>query len=99
MECIICHCKKVNKKTNSGYEKLEKCVLTAGGETLAQYNSSVIDALLNGFVNGKSLTAIVAAEIWPHRTCMRDLHVKLPKEADDFSKERDEVFQRLLQYI
>ena len=62
MESIIHHRKKVNKKTNSGYEKLKKCVTTAAAEMLAQYNSSVIDPLLNGFINGKSLTAIVAAK-------------------------------------
>ena len=65
---------------------------------MTQYSSSVIDPVLNGFINGKSLTAIVAAEIWHHRTCMRDLYAKPPKETDGFSKERDEVFQRLLKY-
>ena len=68
-------------------------------ETLAHYISAVIDPLLNGFVNGKSLRAIVAAETWNHRTCMRDLYAKPPKETDGFSKERDEVFQGLLQFI
>ena len=43
---------------------IEKCVTTAGAERLAQYSSSV---------NGKSLTALVAAETWHHRTCMQDL--------------------------
>ena len=99
MECIICYHKKVNKKTNCEYEKLEKCVTTAGAETLTQYSSSVIDPVLNGFVSGKSLTAIVTAEIWHHRTCTRDLSTKPPKETDGFSKERNEVFQRLLKYI
>ena len=55
--------------------------------------------MLNGLVNRKSLAAIVAAETWHHRTCMRDLFAKPPKETDGFSKERDEVFKRLLQYI
>ena len=99
MECIICYRKKINKKTSCGYEKLEKCVTTAGAETLTQYSSSVIDPVLNGFVSGKSLTAIVTAEIWHHRTCTRDLSAKPPKETDGFSKERNEVFQRLLKYI
>ena len=40
----------------------EQCVTTAGDETLAQYRSSVIHPVLNGFVNGKSLTAIMAAK-------------------------------------
>lgn len=40
----------------------EQCVTTAGAET-AQYRSSVIHPVLNGFVNGKSLTAIMAAKI------------------------------------
>ena len=73
-------------KTNSGYEKLEKCVANTGAETLAQYSSSVIDPVLNGFVNEKSFTAIVAAEIWHHRTCMRDLYTKTSKETDGFLK-------------
>ena len=68
-------------------------------KTLARYSSSVIDPLLNGFANGTSLTAIVAAEIWHHRTCTRDLYAKPPKETNSFSKERDEVFKRLLKYI
>ena len=68
-------------------------------ETLAHYSSAVIDPVLNGFVNGESLRAIVAAETWNHRTCMRDLYAKPPKETDGFSKERDEVFQGLLQFI
>ena len=66
---------------------------------MARYSSSVIDSLLNGFVNGMSLTAIVAAEIWHHRTCTRDLYAKPPKETNGFTKERDEVFTRLLKYI
>ena len=66
---------------------------------MTQYSSSVIDPVLNGFVSGKSLTAIVTAEIWHHRTCTRDLSAKPPKETDGFSKERNEVFQRLLKYI
>ena len=55
--------------------------------------------MLNGFVNGKSLIMIVVAEIWHHIICMRDLYAKPSKETGGFSKERDEVFQSLLQYI
>ena len=50
---------KSESETKNGCGKLEKCVTTAGAETLAQYNSSVIDPVLNGFVNGKFLTAIL----------------------------------------
>ena len=50
---------KGESETKNGCGKLEKCVTTAGAETLAQYNSSVIDPVLNGFVNGKFLTAIL----------------------------------------
>ena len=42
---------------------------------------------------------IVVAEIWHHIICMRDLYAKPSKETGGFSKERDEVFQSLLQYI
>ena len=55
--------------------------------------------MLNGFVNGKSLIMIVVTEIWHHITCMQDLYAKPSKETGGFSKERDEVFQSLLQYI
>ena len=89
----------MNKKTNCGYEKLEKCVTTAEAETLPRYSSSLIGPVLNGFVNGKSLTTIVAAEIWHRRTCMRHLYAKPSKGTDGFSKERAKVFQCLLQYI
>ena len=71
---------------NSGYEKLEKCLTTAGAETLVRYSSSVIDPVLNGIVNGKSLTAIVAEEIWHHRTFMRDLYANPSKETDGSQK-------------
>lgn len=63
---------------------------------LAQYSSSIIDPVLNGFANGKSSTAIVAAKIWHHRTCMQDVYTKPRKETDGFSEGRDEVFQHLL---
>ena len=91
--------KKLNKKTTREYKKLEKCVTTDGAETLTRYSWSVIDPVLNGFVNGKSLIAIVAAEIWHQRTCMQDLYAKPPEEANGFLKENDEVFQCMPKYI
>ena len=58
---------------------------------MAKYNSSIIDPVLKGFVNGKSLTAIVAAEIWHHRIYMREVYAKPPKEIDELSqKEKKE---------
>ena len=50
---VFAKSKKLNKKSNYGYEKLEKCVTTTGVEMLARYRSSVTDPVLNGVVNGK----------------------------------------------
>ena len=95
-ECCIC-CKNKTKKSDSGYEKLIKCVTSDAAANLQAACSTKKELYPNLYTElvGLELAVIVAKEYHYHESCRCILLKKLPQQINI----KPNAFVKLKDYI